>query len=418
MTSFLAGRPRTIASMLARVGTVLSAGMLTVGVVGLAPSDAAAAPLNPGAPPAGGIVMNPPTGNSDTNFGLSFPTAQVCPGNGSVDGYRWHSFIAPSGADVAAFTWSAAGAPTGPGFKYNLYDEGGTGVRNQFPADSPAGAVTNIPGNIQLAGGGVFGPAGIPIPAGSYIVGIACVKVTDNVGRTEKFWSTEVAITANVAAGGVAQVTFAPGTPTATTTTTTVAGTTTTTVVGATTTTTTTVAGATTTTVAGATTTTVVGGAAQAATLTPAVPTAGAPYKVTHPNCRVGDTITVTQPQSTPTSATATCALPVAGGDRPEQAAIGTATVTFTAAPTTPGTYTVTSTGATSGTRTATFVIVGVTSTTLASTGGNPLGGSTGSIPATGSSTTSIIVWGALLLVFGRMAILFGRKPKVISANR
>jgi LPXTG-motif cell wall-anchored protein len=43
---------------------------------------------------------------------------------------------------------------------------------------------------------------------------------------------------------------------------------------------------------------------------------------------------------------------------------------------------------------------------------------STGTIPATGSSTTSIVVWGILLLVFGRMAILFGRKPKVISANR
>jgi hypothetical protein len=235
----------------------------------------------------------------------------------------------------------------------------------------------------------------------------------------DKYWNVEMTFAVDATDEPSGLTWTVASTPTTTTTvadstTTTVAGATTTTVAGATT---TTVAGATTTTVAGATTTTVAGGAAQAATLSPATPTAGGTYKVTHPNCRVGDTITVTQPQSKPTSVTATCAVPVAGLVRPQQAVtVGTATVTFTAAPTAAGSYTITSTGPNSGTRTATFTIV-ATSTNPGSTGGSPSGTSTGTIPATGSSTTSIIVWGVLLLVFGRMAILLGRKPKVIQAG-
>jgi len=36
-----------------------------------------------------------------------------------------------------------------------------------------------------------------------------------------------------------------------------------------------------------------------------------------------------------------------------------------------------------------------------------------GQLPYTGNSPWSLVVWGAMLLVFGRMAILLGRKPKV-----
>ena len=406
-TSPTMSRARLLARTTARAGAVLSASMLLLGLSAIGSSDASAAPLAPGASSAGPVVMNPPTGNGDTDFGLSFPTSQVCPGNGSADGYRWHTFITPTGTDIASFTWSPAGSPqNAPGFTRNLFNAGGSGVRNQFPADSPAGAVTNIPADLEFSGGGVFGPApAVPIPAGTYTLGIACTRVTDGVIRTEKFWSTNVVLTSDVSAGGAAQVTFAPAAPivTTTTTTTTVGGTTTTTVAG---TTTTTVAGATTT-VAGATTTTTA--VAASGTVRPTAPTPGGAYTVTYPNCRVGETVTFTQPQSTPTSTTATCAL---------VDSVGTATGSFTAAPTAAGTYTVTMVGSVSASKTASFVISSAAPAVPivpASQGGSTSGTSSGSIPSTGSSTTSIIVWAILLLGFGRMAILLGRKPKVIS---
>ena len=168
-------RARLLARTTARAGAVLSASMLLLGLSAIGSSDASAAPLAPGASSAGPVVMNPPTGNGDTDFGLSFPTSQVCPGNGSADGYRWHTFITPTGTDIASFTWSPAGSPqNAPGFTRNLFNAGGSGVRNQFPADSPAGAVTNIPADLEFSGGGVFGPApAVPIPAGTYTLRIA-----------------------------------------------------------------------------------------------------------------------------------------------------------------------------------------------------------------------------------------------------
>ena len=382
--------------------------------VGLVSSVAGA--LAPNAPAAGAVSLDPATGNSSTTFVMTFPSPQACPGDGPA-GFQWTAFMTSASNDLATVTFNASGSPvTAAGFTASLRDATQAQIKAQFPGIGDG--LVNPPTNLTFSG--AFFNA---VPVGDYWIAISCYKGdAGGINLTEKYWATKVTI-ATAASAGPNNFTYSPAL-TGTTTTTTVAGATTTTTVAVGT-TTTTVAGATTTTVAGGTTsTTVAGGAAQTATLSPAVPTAGASYKVTHPNCRIGETITVTQPQSTPTSATATCALPVAGVDRPEQAAaLGTATVTFTAAPTTPGSYTVTSTGATSGTRTATFVIVGAASpnlvpTTVASTGGIPAGGSTGSIPATGSSTTSVIVWGILLLVFGRMAILFGRKPKVISANR
>ena len=386
-------RVALIASLFAT--SLCGAGFATTMVNALAPGSAA----------AGGVTLDPSTGESSVTFAMSFATVQACPGDAPA-GYLWGTFLTSAANDPATLTFTASGNPVGTGgFTTALRDPFGAPIRNKNP--NLVDGIVSPPNQVSFAGA-----AFVSAPAGDYWIGIACTKADANsVIQNVKFWATKITIT-STAGAGPNNFTFGPASTGSTTTTTVAGSTTTTTVAGATT--TTTVAGGTTTTVA-ATTTTVAGAtttvAAQAATLTPAVPIAGAPYKVTHPNCRVGDTITVTQPQSTPTSATATCALEQA-------AAIGTATVAFTAAPTTPGTYTVTSTGATSGTRTATFVIVGTTPTTLASTGGSSSGGSNGLIPATGSSTTSIIVWGILLLVFGRMAILLGRKPKVIPGNR
>jgi hypothetical protein len=117
-----------------------------------------------------------------------------------------------------------------------------------------------------------------------------------------------------------------------------------------------------------------------AVTVNPAAPTAGGSYSVTYQNCAVGDTITFSQPQSTPTSVTGTCvavdnadlAGSVIGLLLPQQTpALGNATGTFTAAPLSPGTYNGTAVGQRSATQTFAFTIPGqasTTSTTLAPT--------------------------------------------------
>jgi hypothetical protein len=395
-------------------GALFAALMLLLTAGGIAPGlplldtdgvDAAAA----GTAPVGPLSMEPTSGNSDQLFAIEpSPAPGICPGDSANDGFAVNTFMTSVSNDPATLTYNAAG-PVGAGFTQPLFDRFGTPIINKNTAPDTGRILLLGPAQFS-----VYGPGGVP--AGSYFVGVACTKL----GNTESFWSSTIEVTVDAATGGTSEIQIAlvaGPSPTTTTTTTVAGGTTTTTVAGGTT--TTTVAGGTTTTTVagGTTTTTVAGGAAQTATLSPSTPTPGGTYRVTHPNCRVGDTITVTQAQSTPATQTATCAVPVSGLIRPQQAAtVGTATVTFTAAPTAAGTYTVSSTGPNSGTRTATFTIVATTSQGVSS-GGSPTSSSTGTIPATGSSTTSLIVWGVLLLVFGRMVILLGRKPKTLTGT-
>jgi len=112
----------------------------------------------------------------------------------------------------------------------------------------------------------------------------------------------------------------------------------------------------------------------------------------------------------------------------------GSTTTTTTGGTTTtaPGdTTTTTAAGGTTTTTAAggsTTTVAGGSSTTVAGggsggtgsttfSGGNPssaaLASTVGQLPYTGNSPWSLVVWGAMLLVFGRMAILLGRKPKV-----
>lgn len=123
-------------------------------------------------------------------------------------------------------------------------------------------------------------------------------------------------------------------------------------------------------------------------------PVAGGSYTVTYENCFTGDTITFTQPQSTPTSVTGECIGPdpllvsgsIIGLLRPQiPATYGTATATFTNAPPTGGTFTVTAVGETSP-ELQLLITVAVPSTTAAPTTTvaptNPPNG----LPATGSN--------------------------------
>jgi hypothetical protein len=260
---------------------------------------------------------------------------------------------------------------------------------------------------------------------GDYWIGLACYDLNDGT-NTAKYWSTRIKVT-DAAGAGPNNFTWAVDATTAdtttSTTTTTVADATTTTIAGGTT-TTTVAGGTTTTTVAGATTTTVAGSTVPS--VSPASPAPGGAYTVTYPNCEVGETITFTQSASTPASVSSVCAASSALTDGDAQAlTTGVATGSFTAAPIAAGSYTVVMKGTVSPERTITFVVAAAATPVGGSGGGDfgtTAGGSTfntsgGTIPSTGSSTTSLIVWGVLLLVFGRMAILLGRKPRVTAVR-
>jgi hypothetical protein len=96
---------------------------------------------------------------------------------------------------------------------------------------------------------------------------------------------------------------------------------------------------------------------------------------------------------------------------RPTTTTVAGATTTTVAGATTTtvaGATTTTVAGAT------TTTVAGATTTSVASAGPTTTLGGGGSLPATGSSPTPTVVWGILLLVFGRMAMLLAKPVRVL----
>ena len=114
--------------------------------------------------------------------------------------------------------------------------------------------------------------------------------------------------------------------------------------------------------------------------------------------------ITWTVGSSTPTTTTTAAPTTTAAGATTTTAAGATTTVE--------GATTTTAAGAT------TTTVEGATTTTVSGDSGSGSGsggfGDGGTLPTTGASPIPVIVWGLLLLVFGRMAILLARPMKVI----
>lgn len=110
-----------------------------------------------------------------------------------------------------------------------------------------------------------------------------------------------------------------------------------------------------------------------------------------------------------PTTSTSTTVVPT------------TSTTTTTVAPTTT-TTTVKPTTTTVGSTTTSTTVKPVTTTTIVGSGGlapTLPPGSGGTLPATGSSSgVAVIVWGLLLLVFGRMAMLLAKPVTVVTDRR
>lgn len=121
--------------------------------------------------------------------------------------------------------------------------------------------------------------------------------------------------------------------------------------------------------------------------------TPGGGYEATYRNCVVGETITFTQPESTPPTVTATCESVAAslGGSIvgllvPAQATFGTAVGSFDAGPTAPGTYTLTAVGEQSPQIVTQFTVTAAGTTPPATT-------PTGGLPATGASGAGSLTW-------------------------
>lgn len=304
-----------------------------------------------------GVPLN--SGGSATSFALLVPPAASCSGDGSA-GYRSHSYIVPASVDPSTMTFNSSGpVPNGVGanLRQPMYSTaGGSAWTNKTPSAEAALIVDLVPFSFA-----VYAEAGgaTAVPEGTYNVGIAC---TSNSGATfDRYWNVQIDIThdaADTPAGFTWEVAEAvePTTTTSTTTTMPAQGTSTTT-----TTTTPPAGGTTTTTVAGGSTTTTVAG---------------------------GSTTTVAGGSTTTT--------------RPGGASSTTTTVAS-------GAVVTTTTQPTGGITTTTFRVGsgGVTTTTLPR-----------QLPNGGSSSWTLVAWAVGLLVFGRMAILLGRTPKVLPLDR
>ena len=267
---------------------------------------------------SGEVTLSPASGNSGTVFAFTFAGTPECAGDTATGGYNWSSFMIPASADPGAMSMT----PNGPNQVSGEY-------RASFLA-SPNGETVAMQATNIAGGAGQPGLiTGIPqftfefnlpgeVPAGDYLVGVACTK---NGGQlVDTYYSRTMTVTVNAAAGGPAQIDWAQAAGGGTTTTTADVGTTTTTADGGTT-TTTADGGTTTTTADGGTTTTSAGGT------------------------------------------TTTGGASVFSGGSPSAASPVT---------------------------------------------------TAGQLPYTGSSPVPMVVWAIALLVFGRMAMLLGKRPKVV----
>lgn len=268
--------PRRVGRVLARAGVVGSGVMLAVSAFGLSPAglgtagaagtdSGTAIVIQPfdGSPEAGDPITG---GNSATAFSLLLPTGAACPGDSANAGWNVTSFMVPASVDVSSLQFDPVAGPNpadvGAAFRQPLYDsDSGSAFTGKQTADANPpggpGPVINI-GSFNLSKAG-FLPGNIP--AGTYKLGIACIKGAPSATQMANFWTAQIVVAdATANASNPAGLTFTVAGGGGTTTTTTVAGgTTTTTVAGATT--TSTVAGATTTsTTAGDGTTTTTAG--------------------------------------------------------------------------------------------------------------------------------------------------------------
>jgi hypothetical protein len=382
-------RRRAWARNACRLGTLVSGAMLLLSsfvLVTGGQSPAGAATNN------GALVITPTSGSSADEFTVSFASGApiACPGDSATDGYRVQSFVVPVGTNLDGLTFNSVG-PVGGGLP--LIDTAGTTFVNGL-TDITTGSVSQLPGayTFQYNAPGEFA-------AGDWIVGIACTQGI-GAGMTKSLWTTNITI-ATDASAGPAQITWMVSAPT--TTTTDGSGTTTTTTDGS---------GTTTTTDGSGTTTT-----------TELVINVGPPLVLSSDTLSPGDSVTIQASGWEPSSdvVVAIHSDPVQIGTLTADANGGINGAVTIPADTQPGTHQIAAVGLDPSGEllgSAADVTILAAGGSDDPTGGTPAAASPvavmGQLPYTGSSPLPLVFWAASLLVFGRMAMLLGKRPKVV----
>lgn len=388
---------RALAS--ARAGLVVSTIGFCSALVGVAATDAdpaAAAPtpgtatIHEGTDAGAGPAID--GGGSDTAFTLVLPAGAACGGDSANDGYRVGSYMVAASVDPSSLGFNPDGptpsqfGPPQATFAQPLYgtDASPYVIAQTANADPPGGPgqVVNIP-NFDFA---VFQPAGtgFDVPPGNYNLGIACYIDGPGISPIEEFWNASIAVAADATDTGPAGIAWSvldPPQPTAVGLEASPAGQA---EVGDEVTLSATVTPAE---VAGSVVFTVDG-----VSDSDPVPVAAGVADVVLPELDAGDytifaTFTPTSADFAPSTSTE----------------IGYAIVPVGTGPTT------TTTGA-GGTTTT---VGGVTPTTATGGGGGGVSNNGLSSLAQTGGSISLLGWSFLMVVFGRIVILLGRKPSV-----
>jgi hypothetical protein len=265
--------PATRSSIRQRWSVAAAAGaalLVSVGLVGAANAATLAGSITlvKGTNPGAGTVLS--SGGSALQFALQLPSGASCTGDTSTGGYRVQTFIVSSNVTVSSLTFDSGGptpSSTGSTVRLPLFNQGTPYIDGNTAVGS--GAITGLP-PFDFS---VFGSSGPTVlPNGTYTLGVACTKGSAGPTQVDKYWTTQITITATPSdsPAGITWVSGSGTPPTTSTTTTTPATTAPATTAPATTApattapattvpggvTSTTTAGATTTTTAGSTTST------------------------------------------------------------------------------------------------------------------------------------------------------------------
>ena len=277
---------RRAVAFLARAGAAGSAVMLALTLFTLSPGEVdpagaagtqvgSATVINPAGLGQPGEGQPLTSGTGDTAFKLFLGANPTCPGDSSNGGYNVTSFMVPSSVDVSELQFDPIAGPNPQSFgtfatlRLPLFVvDGGSAYTGAQTADAnPAGGpgpVINIPA-FKLSTGADLGPG--DIPAGTYKIGIACVKGPASATQLSNFWSVEIVVAAAPAGqGGATQITWTVPAGTGTTSTTASGGSTSTTAAGGATTSTTASGGSTSTTALGGSTSTTSSGGSTSTT--------------------------------------------------------------------------------------------------------------------------------------------------------
>ena len=189
---------RLRSARLARAVTVISlslAGLVALpgATPALAATDAGALTLTKGSGAGAGSALA--SGGSATGFGLKLPAGAACSGDTATNGYRVQTFMVSSNVTVSTMVFDSTGpSPQSTGATVRLplfslgtpYIDGNTAVGT--------GAITGLP----VFDFAVFGSSGPTIvPNGTYTLGVACTKGSAGPTQVDKYWTTQITVTAN-----------------------------------------------------------------------------------------------------------------------------------------------------------------------------------------------------------------------------